>query len=97
MTSVQAMRAQLSDDAMTMLVLWATRQDYDAVRVFVLELFLLLCCRVFAARYFSVFVCACCDVLARIRRRRRAVQKQQPHAENQPKTPCQSQTLSPKK
>jgi hypothetical protein len=26
-----AMRRQLCDDAMTMLVLWATRQDYDAV------------------------------------------------------------------
>lgn len=27
----EAMRQQLCDDAMTMLVLWATRQDYDAV------------------------------------------------------------------
>jgi hypothetical protein len=27
----EAMRRALCDDAMTMLVLWATRQEYDAV------------------------------------------------------------------
>ena len=30
MAQAQAMRQQLCDDAMTMLVLWATKQDYDA-------------------------------------------------------------------
>ena len=51
MTSVQAMRAQLSDDAMTMLVLWATRQDYDAVRVCL------------SSSFFCCFTAALCSAL----------------------------------